>query len=246
MNKLNFILSAALAIAPFQDISAQLWIGGDDFNSSTLDSSKWTGGGSSFVKTTSAVSFFSSVNTGTFGDGIAWSQNLPKNQDWTVTVEASISPLFSTSGSSKFAEALLVVASNDFSSYFTNCLHRDDTFDIVPNWEVNNGGNQELLTTIGLESVLLRMKFDASAQTLTSSHASLTNPTSFTATKTLTTANWGNLNDFVVTIGIYTKDTSISSGRLILDNFSAVPEPSSLSLLVASGAVLMAARRRGK
>ena len=244
MKKIIYILIVTLAIAPFHNISAQLWIGGDDFNSPTLDANKWTGGGSSLVKTPSAVSFLSNVNSGTMSDGITWSQNLPKDQDWSVTVEASISSLFSTSDSTKFAEALLVVASNDFSSYFTNCLHRDDTFDIVPNWEVNNGGNQELLTTIGLDTVLLRMKFDASSQTLTSSHASLANPTNFTATKTLTTTDWGNLNNFVVAIGIYTKDTSISSGQLTLDNFSAVPEPTSLSLLLASGLVALARRRK--
>ena len=239
------LLIISFVMVPWHFCASQIWVGTDDFNSPTLDPSKWSGGGANFVKTPTAVTFFSNVNTGTVSDYILWSNNLPTDVNWSVTVQASISPSFSTGNSTKFAEALLVIASNDFNSYFTNCLHRDDTFDIVPNWEVNSGGNQELLSTIGMDTVLLKMDFNASTQSITSSHASLLDPSSFTATKTLSTTGWGSLNNFVVAIGLYTKDTAISSGQLTLDNFSIIPEPSAFSLLaVGLGGLAMMRRRR--
>ena len=224
---------------------AQIWVGSDDFNSPVLDPSKWSGGGPNFVKTPTAVSFFSNVSTGEVSDYVLWKQNLPKDLNWSVTIQASISPAFSTSGPNSWAEALLVVASQDFSSYFTNCLHRDDTFDIVPNWGLNKGNNQEIIVPVGLDTILLRMDYDKDSQSLTSSHASLLQPNLFTQTKTLSTSNWQNLNQFVVAVGGYSKDTTITSGLLQLDDFSIVPEPSALSLLaVGLGGLAMMRRRR--
>jgi len=211
--------------------ASQPWIGSDDFNGPVLDPAKWVANSNFLIKTSSAISFWSNTSSGSATTGISWAQNLPVHENWSVTVEASISPAFATAGPNNFAEALLVIAANDQQSYFTNCLHRDDNFDIVPNWENNNSGNQELSLLFPENAVLLRMEFDASNQSITSSHASLSSPGNFTATQTLSTAGWQNLESFIVVLGLYTKDASIPSGQLTLDNFSIVPEPAPIATL---------------
>jgi hypothetical protein len=234
----------------FQNFTnAQLWIGSDNFDSTNLDASKWTvWGGPNFVKTANSVSFVSTTTSGTVGDGIYWNQSLPTNANWSVTVEASISPTFSTLGSANFVEAILTIASDvtNLNSYFTNCLHRDDTFDIVPNWSTNNSPNQEILTTIGLSSVILKMDYNSSSKNITSSYADSAAPSNFTITKSLDVSNWLNMSGgFKILIGGYSQDASISSGLLNLDNFVVIPEPSALSLLaVGLGGMAMMRRRR--
>jgi len=242
----GFVLAVLLIVGSRCADAAQPWIGSDDFNGPVLDPAKWgsSSPSPSFTKTPSAISFWSNISNGTSNAGISWAYNLPTSENWSVTVEASISPSFATAGPQSFAEALLLVASNDQKSYFTNCLHRDDTFDIVPNWEKNETGNQEILFPYPSDTVLLRMDFDALTQSITSSHASLSAPGNFIVTKTLSTTDWQNLESFIVVLGLYTKDTSISSGQLTLDNFSIVPEPSSFATLLLGLGGLAALRRK--
>lgn len=245
----RLINATGLLFISIVSAKAQLWIGNDNFNSATLDTSKWTvWGGPNFVKTPTTASFVSTTSLGTVGDGIYWNQSLPTNQNWVVTVEALISPSFSTSGSASFVEALLIISSDvvNLDSYFTNCLHRDNTFDIVPNWSVNGAPNQEILTTIGLSNVVLKMDYNASAKMMTSSYADISTPTNFVITKSLDVSNWLNMSEgFRVLVGGYSNDASISSGLLNMDNFVVVPEPSALSLLaVGFGGLAMMRRRR--
>ena len=250
MEQNRLIKTAAVLIISIASVKAQLWVGSDNFNSATLDSSKWTvWGGPNFVKTPTSVSFISTTSVGTVGDGIYWNQSLPTNQNWIVTVEASISPSFSTSSSANFVEALLTISSDivNLNSYFTNCLHRDNTFDIVPNWSANGSPNQEILSTIGLSSVVLKMDYNASSKVITSSYADISTPTNFVITKSLDVSNWLNMSGgFKVLVGGYSNDAAISSGLLNMDNFVVgIPEPSALSLLaVGLGGLAMMRRRR--
>ena len=249
MTPKHSLQAVALLFITITSGNAQLWVGNDNFNSAVLDTSKWTvWGGPNFVKTPTSVSFVSTTSVGTVGDGIYWNQSLPTNQNWVVTVGASISPSFSTSSSASFVEALLTISSDlvNLNSYFTNCLHRDNTFDIVPNWSANGSPNQEILTTIDLSNVILKMDYNASSKVMTSSYADISTPTNFVITKSLDVSNWLNMSEgFKVLVGGYSNDATISSGLLNMDNFVVIPEPSAFSLLaVGFGGLAMMRRRR--
>lgn len=248
MKSKNKLQAVAFLLITIASGNAQLWVGSDNFNSAVLDTSKWTvWGGPNFVKTPTSVSFVSTTSAGTVTDGMYWNQSLPTNQNWVVTVDALISPSFSAPSSASFVEALLSISSDvvNFNSYFTNCLHRGDTFDTIPNWVTNGSSSQAISTTIGLSNVVLKMDYNASSKTITSSYSDISTPTSFLITKSLDVSNWLNMSEgFRVLVGGYSDGATISSGLLSMDNFVVIPEPSALSLLAIGLSGLAMVRRR--
>jgi len=235
--------------------NAQLWVGSDNFNSSSLDTTKWsTYSGTlpinlsgNFDKTSTGISFHSNLSSGESWGLIFWKQKLPFNANWSATVEASINPSFATASTNNDVEALMSITQdiNSFSNYFTQCLHKDTAYDIVPNWEINGGGNTEIKIPTSSSSVVLKMDYNASAKTIYASYADINTPNVFTLNKTFDVSAWGGSSDFYMAIGGYSWDSTISTGLLNMDNFIVIPEPSALSLLaVGLGGLAMMRRRR--
>lgn len=235
--------------------NAQLWVGSDNFNSSSLDTSKWsTYSGTlpfalsgNFIKTSNGISFNSNLSSGESWGLIFWKQKLPFNENWSAKVEASIDPSFATTSTSNYVAALMNVTQdlNSFSNYFTQCLQKDTMFNIVPNWAINSGANTEIEIPTSSHSVVLKMDFDAAAKTITASYADINSPTVFTLNKTFDVSAWSGSGDFYIAIGGYSWDSTISSGLLNMDNFVVgIPEPSALSLLAVGLGVVLRRRRR--
>ena len=234
--------------------NAQLWVGSDNFNSSLLDTTKWsTYSGSlpvalsgNFDKTSTGISFHSNLSTGESWGLIIWKQKLPFNVNWSAKVEASINPSFATASNNNYVEALMTVAQdlNTFSNYFTQCLHKDTAFDIVPNWATNGGSNTELMIPTSSSSVVLKMDFDSTAKTISASYADINTPNTFTLNKTFDVSAWSGSGDFYMAIGGYSWDSTIATGLLNMDNFIVIPEPSALSLLTVGLSGLAMLRRR--
>jgi len=246
----------ALLLIAITSGNAQLWVGSDSFNSSSLDTTKWsTYSGTlpldlsgNFDKTSTGISFHSNISSGESWGLIFWKQKLPFNANWSAKIEASINPSFATASTSNYVEALMSVTQdlNSFSNYFTQCLHRDTAFDIVPNWATNGGSNTEIKIPTSLSSVVLKMDFDAAAKTISASYADINSPTVFSLNKTFDVSAWSGSGDFYIAVGGYSWDSTISTGLLNMDNFVVtIPEPSALSLLaIGLGGLAMMRRRR--
>jgi hypothetical protein len=246
--------AVALLLITITSGNAQLWVGSDNFNSASLDLGKWSyysGTGpvplsANFDKTSTGISFHSNLSSGTSWGLIFWKQKLPFNASWSATVEASINPTFATASTDSNVEALLSITQdlNSLSSYFTQCLHKDTAYDIIPNWEINGGGNSEIKIPTSSSSVVLKMDYNASAKTISASYADINSPNVFTLNKTFDVSAWGGSGDFYMAIGGYSLDSTISTGLLNMDNFVVIPEPSALSLLTIGLGGL--ALRRGR
>lgn len=250
-NKFQAIVFVLISVA---SAKAQLWVGSDNFNSSSLDTAKWsTYSGTlplalsgNFIKTPTGISFSSNLSSGESWGLIFWNQKLPFNTNWSAKVEASINPSFATASTRKYVEALMSITQdlNSFSNYFTQCLHKDTAYDIVPNWATNGGANTEIKIPTLSNSVVLRMDFDAAAKTISASYADINSPTIFTLNKTFDVSAWSGGGDFYIAIGGYSWDSTIASGLLNMDNFIVIPEPSALSLLAFGLGVVLRQRRR--
>jgi len=247
--------AVALLLFTITSGNAQLWVGSDNFNSASLDLGKWSyysgtlplNLSGNFDKTSTGISFHSNLSTGESWGLIFWKEKLPFNANWSATVQASINPSFATASTSKYVETVMTVAQdlNSFSNYFTQCLHRDTAFDIVPNWATNGGSNTEVMIPTSSSSVVLKMDFDSAAKTISASYADINTPNTFTLNKTFDVSAWSGSGDFYMAIGGYSWDSTISTGLLNMDNFIVIPEPSAVSLLaVGLGGLAMMRRRR--
>jgi len=185
-------IKALLGISLFvsSKVIAQSWVGSDDFNSSVLDSTKWSYYSGSiqlplsqnFIKTNEGISFYSSLDIGESWGIIFYKPSLPTNVDWSAQVEAKIEDGFSTNNSYHFIEALMTVTSdlNSFNSFFTNCLHADYALNIAPNWSSTPSGNSEgIKIPIQLRNVILRFDYIAVSKSLIASYADPASPNSF-------------------------------------------------------------------
>ena len=255
MRLIHKVQAVALLLITITSGNAQLWVGSDNFNSSSLDTTKWsTYSGSlpiplsgNFDKTSTGISFNSNLSSGESWGLIIWKQKLPLNQNWSAKVEASINPSFATASTSNYVEALMSVTQdlNTFSNYFTQCLHKDTAFGIVPNWATNGGSNTEIKIPTSSSSVVLRMDFDSAAKTISASYADINSPNTFILNKTLDVSAWSGSEDFYMAIGGYSWNSTITTGLLNMDNFIVIPEPSAFSLLaIGLGGLAMMRRRR--
>lgn len=242
--------AVALLLITITSGNAQLWVGSDNFDSSSLDPTKWSTVpdlSGEFVKTSTGISFYSNVPNGESHGLISWNQKLPFNANWSAKVEASINPSFTPSSNNNYVEAVMSITQdpNNFSSYFTQCLHKDTTFSIIPNWKTNGGTNGEITIPTLSSSVVLKIDYNASAKTIYASYADINTPSVFTLNKTLDVSAWSGSNDFYLAIGGYSWDSTIATGLLNMDNFVVIPEPSALSLLAIglSGMAMMRRRR---
>lgn len=222
-------IKALLGISLFvsSKVIAQSWVGSDDFNSSVLDSTKWSFYSGSiqlplsqnFIKTNTGISFYSSLDIGESWGLIVYRPSLPTNVDWSAQVQAKIDAGFVTSNTNHFVEALMTVTSdlNSFNSFFTNCLHKDSTQDIAPNWSNLSGNSEQIKIPTQLSDVILRFDYIASTKKLIASYANPTTPNSFTTVKTLDVSSWGE--SLRIAIGGYTWDCTVGASILTMDNF---------------------------
>jgi hypothetical protein len=242
--------AVALLLITITSGNAQLWVGSDNFNSPSLDTTKWStvsGLSGGFDKTSTGISFHSDLSSGESWGLISWNQRLPFNANWSAKVEASINPLFTTSSNNNYVEAVMSITRDpiNYSSYFTQCLHKDTTFSIIPNWKTNGGTSDEIKIPTSSSSVVLKIDYNASAKTIYASYADINSPNVFTLNKTLDVSAWSGSEDFYMAIGGYSWSSTIATGLLNMDNFIVIPEPSALSLFaVGFGGLAMKRRRR--
>jgi len=245
----EMLQTIALLFITITSGNAQLWVGSDNFNSPSLDTSKWStvsGLSGGFDKTSTGISFYSNIPTGESHGLISWNQKLPFNANWSAKVEASINPSFTTSSNNNYVEAVMSITQDpiNFSSYFTQCLHKDTTFSIIPNWKTNGGTYDEITIPTSSSAVVLKIDYNASAKTIYASYADINTPDVFTLNKTLNVSAWSGSDDFYLAIGGYSWNSTIATGLLNMDNFVVIPEPSALSLLAFGLGGLAILRRR--
>ena len=235
---------------------SQLWVGSDDFNAPTLNSSKWitiTGLSEGLVKTSSAISFQNGGYTGELYGMTAWAQPLPLNASWTAQINAKINPSFNTGvtggfGNGKYLEALFAVVSDlsTFQYNFTNILRRDNNTEISYQfsdqgfWPYTQGD-----TPTNMTDVILRFDYTSATKTIKSSYADSNTPSIFNDTYTWNISPYTGISQMYVAIGGYSYGINVPSETMIMDNFMIIPEPSAVSLLaVGLGGLVMMRRRR--
>jgi len=229
-----------------------VWLGGDDFDASVLDLSRWTFDGSSLpnsssnlIKTSSDITFLSTSGIGEQYGVLFWKEKLPLDSDWSATIHASISPLYQPSSPGGYVEALISVIQdmNTFSNYFTQTLHRNIFTSVSTDWAI---AGQSSFTAVpaSFDSGLLRINYRSMDKTLTALYAEDANPSNFTISKKIAIDSWTNGGDLNLAIGGYSFNSTITSGLLTLDNITIVPEPSSLSLLAIGLGVLFRRSRK--
>lgn len=230
----------------------QIWVGNDNFDSNSLDSSKWTFSGSSLpnfpanlIKTSTDFSFSSTNQVGDQYGVIFWKEKLPMNVDWTATIQATINSSYLPSTSGGYVEALISVIQDmdTFSNYFTQTLHRNIQTSISTDWAIS-GLSSFVAEPVSFDSALLKLDFHSSTKTLTASYSANNNPNNLMSSATIDVNSWRHGGDLTLAVGGYSSNSTISPGLLNIDNFNLVPEPSALSLLAVGLGVVLRRRRR--
>ena len=235
---------------------SQLWVGSDDFNAPTLNSSKWitiTGLSDGLVKTSSAISFQNGGYTGELYGMVAWAQPLPLNASWTAQINAKINPSFNTGvtggfGNGKYLEAIFGLVSDlsSFTYQFGNILHRDNNTDI--SYSVSTQGfwpYTQIDTPTSMTDVILKFDYNPTTKTIASFYADSNTPSIFYGVSTLNVTPYTGLSQMYITAGGFSYGVNVPSETMIMDNFMVIPEPSVLSLCaVGLGGLAMMRRRR--
>ena len=250
----GLVLAAASALAD-----------GDNFDAPLLDTNKWGYAGSpfseAFLKMTNKITFESETDTEVRHGFIYWKQKMSLTQSWSAQIKAEINLNFVTgdaAGNYGNVQASLGVSDSltQVNKTYFNTLLRENwpnntftnQFYFNPNYEIGTGQETEVRNPIGnIHKTLLQISHDTSMNKITS-HMYSQGDGSFNlliGSHEFDTTQWNELAEVYILVGGMSVNTVTPGGTATLDDFSIVPEPSSLSLLLAGGAVLAAARRRG-
>jgi hypothetical protein len=212
---------------------SQSWSGSDNFNSSSLDTNKWTtyasldgyAASANLLKTLTGISFFSpdSVVDERWGQ-IFWKVPLPVNENWSASVEASIDETFSAPapGVSAIMTILSAVSALD-SETVTIGLERTTNSQIGWNYQKFSSLNGNTFTgnakQINREHVILKIEYNSLLHSFSLQYADAMSPSIFNTVASYSTTNWTNLSSFYLCLGGYSRQTQIEPNRLVMDNF---------------------------
>jgi len=257
MSKINKIL-AVLVLA-----GASVRADGDNFDA-PFDLNKWGYAGSpfsdSFVKSSDKITFESNTDSEASYGFIYWKQKMNLAESWSASIKAEINLNFVTGdfegnyGNVQVSLGLADSTTQINKTYFNTLLRENwpnnpfhNQFYFNPNYEIGTGVETEVRTPIGnYNKTLLEINHDASLSKITSRMLAEDNGNFnlLVGSHEFDTTQWGDLAEVYILVGGMSVNTITPAGTASLDDFSIVPEPSSLSLLLAGGAVLMAGRRR--
>jgi hypothetical protein len=245
-------------------VGAPVFADSDNFNAPLLDPNKWGYTGSpfsdAFVKGVNNISFQSNTDTEAGYGFIYWKQKMNLSESWSASIKVEIDLNFVTgdlAGDYGNVQASLGVVDSitQINKTYFNTLLRENwpnnpfanQFYFNPNYEIGTGFETEVRTPIGNSNkTLLEINHHASLSKITSKMYAENNGefNLLVGSHEFDTTEWGELAEVYVVVGGMSVNTITPAGTASLDDFSIVPEPSTLSLLLASGAVLMAGRRR--
>jgi len=202
---------------------SQSWSGSDNFNSSSLDSTKWNTYSSldgyavsaNLIKTLTGISFSSpdSVVYERWGQ-IFWKMPLPVNENWSASVEASIDETFiaPAPGVSAILTVLSAISATN-SETVTIGLNKITNSQISWNYQKNSSLNGGTFTgssrQVNTGNVILKIEYNAVLRSLSLQYADAKNPDIFSTVETYSTTNWTNLNSFNLCLGGYSVTTQI-------------------------------------
>ncbi len=236
----------------------------DNFDAPLLDQNKWGYTGSpfsdAFVKGANNISFQSNTDTEVSFGFVYWKQKMNLAENWSASIQAEINLNFVTgdlAGDYGNVQASLGVVDSitQINKTYFNTLLRENwpnnpfinQFYFNPNYTIGTGVETEVRTPIGNSNkTLLEINHDASLNKITSRMYAENNG-SFSllvGSHEFDTTQWGDLAEVYILVGGMSVNTITSAGVATLDDFSIVPEPSSLSLLIAGGLFALARRRK--
>jgi len=249
-------------------------VGNDDFNDNSMDSSKWaadiTISGGILAETNTRLEFTSS------GSGLQESRRPwileapPATSDWAVQMDVAINSALAAADQytsfgidvSKAVDPNAFAYVELYNSTLGGGPQSRGFYTELCNNSITMGSNDSL--DLGTTFGAVRFSFDSSTGILRSYYDANGSAGGYSWTElasfgisasgggTTANANWAMSADdnFLISVYGYSEDFAVTSGHVFGDNFSAVPEPSSVGtltalLLVAVGCMRAARKRRG-
>lgn len=244
--------------------AASAYSDSDNFNAPLIDPNKWGYAGSpfseAFVKSSDKITFESNTDSEARYGFIYWKQKMDLAQNWSAQIIAEINLNFVTGdlagnyGNVQVSLGLADSTTQINKTYFNTLLRENwpnnpfiNQFYFNPNYTIGTGVETEVRTPIGNSNkTLLEINNDASLSKITSRMYAENNG-SFSllvGSHEFDTTQWDDLAEVYILVGGMSVNTITSAGVATLDDFSIVPEPSSLSLLIAGGLFALARRRK--
>ena len=232
-------LLAVLVLAG-TSVNAQIWVESYTYSGSSLDSQKWT------LSSSSGIVQYTFLNPGLTLSGGGWSlvdwyYRLPTNLDWSVVQR------FKGSSSGSVWKNAYVAANDGFNDIVITYEHQTIAGNANPTWFSANGGDETFITE-NWNYHWFGLVYNSTSRTLSrvfSLDSDQNIPLEDSFTKISDVNINASSNEIKITTGVLFQS---GSSEFTFTDFQivpySVPEPSSISLLLAGGAVFAAARRR--